>query len=162
METIEEQTTNLDAIEKNWLVSLFNAKIENDIDSINNEKLLCSHRKLNPNSDFKVIAKKSADLIYSFYSFDIRLELPLNYCSKCIFNKITLANLKQEIDFDSKAIITHSKHKSDLNETMFWVGKESFKKWKTMRLNLMDSKNDSNEGIQFEFAYFSLFVFLTF
>ncbi|KAI7697433.1 Ubiquitin carboxyl-terminal hydrolase 48 [Sarcoptes scabiei] len=146
METIEEQTTNLDAIEKNWLVSLFNAKIENDIDSINNEKLLCSHRKLNPNSDFKVIAKKSADLIYSFYSFDIRLELPLNYCSKCIFNKITLANLKQEIDFDSKAIITHSKHKSDLNETMFWVGKESFKKWKTMRLNLMDSKNDSNEG----------------
>lgn len=128
---------NFDAINKLWLQEFFKCKDKFSVPKVKNETLLCIHNNLDMNSSFKCISTKSADLIYQLYGYDIRIRLPENFCKKCIDYYIEMNNVKKEIENDSKEITSLLKFKTMDNDQLFWVGRESFKKWRNIKLDTM-------------------------
>lgn len=129
--------TNFDAISKAWLTEFFKCKDKNSVPKIINESLLCSHKNLDFLSAFKCISTESAEKIYELYDFDLRIPLPKKFCNECVDNYLEVNNVKKEIEIDNKEISTLQKFKSEAGVPMFWVGRESFKKWKNIKLNSM-------------------------
>src|SRR5699024_7144868 len=109
---------------------------------VDNEALLCSHKKLNMNSSFKCISTESADFIYSRYNGGPRILLPAQFCHDCVSHKIKLATTKNDIDSDSKIITNLLKFKNSGDERMLWVGKESFRKWRHIKMSLIEKEPD--------------------
>ena len=137
-------TENYDVISKDALINLFEAKVREDVKPVDNEKLLCIHKNLDMNASFKCISKVSADLIYTNYGGNPRITIPDFFCRECVNYIVKYSQVKYHVDNDSKRITSLLKFKSSENERMFWVGKESFKKWKQLRLNLIENLFNQN------------------
>lgn len=145
---VEEK--KFDAIEKEWLIEIFKANNRNSIKPLKNSRLLCSHNKLDMDSSYKFISQESADLIFSNFPTDnVRIKFPMDFCTTCVKYKLELLKIKENVDSDSKKITSLLKFKNESGEKCFWIGKESFKKWKQMRINLFKKKSlpDFNEEI---------------
>nr|XP_046912374.1 ubiquitin carboxyl-terminal hydrolase 48-like [Dermatophagoides farinae] len=124
-----------DAIDKSWLMNFFRASTSDEVPAIDNKSLLCMHGKLNVDSSYKCISTESADQIYSLYKSDIRLKLPEYFCKQCIQYRMYMSRLKQTIDDDQKLIRNLGKFKNCQDENLYFVGKESMKKWKNLRID---------------------------
>lgn len=148
-QTIEpcQELSQMEAIEKDWLIEMFKGTNNDGIRPISNAALLCPHQKLDMNSMFKLISTQGAELIFSnFKSDNVRIKLPEYLCLKCVNYKLDMMRIKDEVDSDSKTITSLLKFKNSGNEKNFWIGKESFRRWKQIRMNLFKRQFVPNNG----------------
>lgn len=144
-----------DAIDKSWLMNFFRASTSDEVPAIDNKSLLCMHGKLNVDSSYKCISRESADQIYSLYKSDIRLKLPEYFCKQCIQYRMYMSRLKQTIDDDQKLIRNLGKFKNCQDENLYFVGKESMKKWKNLRIDSIKRQYevDFKPGLYYSFIF---------
>lgn len=155
---VPPEVNEFDIISKDWLSIFFAAKVSSDISKVNNERLLCPHKKLDASKPFKIISRKSADEIYEKYDGGPRMLVEDDLCSDCAFYKLRLDSVREEMKVDSKEISRLSKFKNN-GSTHYWIGKESFKKWREMRETSLKETLENNQVIE---NYPSKIIFIIF
>ncbi|CAG2108466.1 unnamed protein product, partial [Medioppia subpectinata] len=129
-------------ISKKWLIHWLSAKPLEQIKPIDNTDLLCIHRKLNFKSlsSIKCISKSGADLLYEKYGGGPILRSN-SLCIACVAKQVEVIKTKTKIEEDIKTITSQLKYTPNLEEECYWVGKESLKSWKQIKLKSIEYKN---------------------
>lgn len=163
------EAEDCDFVDKKWLNSLFSANIEDDVEPLNNESLLCPHKNLSSKANYKCISTASADFIYSLYYGGPRLTLKENLCTTCSGLHFASAKIKNKLDKDGRLIGSLLKYKNIPNDPHYWVGAVSFKIWKQIKLFMFNKEHgiehEDDESIQDGklhstfFEFFSIFYF---
>lgn len=136
-----EEPFSYEFITKKWLTEWLNTKASDPIKPIDNSDMLCVHSKLNFKSlsSIKVIAKNGADLLYEKYGGGPRIDGQM-LCKTCVAKHVDLIKTRSKIDEDIKRITSLLKYTLSPSEKAFWVGKESLKSWKHIKLRSIESK----------------------
>lgn len=118
-------------ISTQWLSSWLND--DEQLGSIDNSHLLCSHAKLNSDKfrEYRLISHEAANELYNQYKGGPRLGFE-SLCWDCVRSRCNTTRLKAEIDADSKIITNLMKAKIEPNELNYWVGKDSHRSWKKL------------------------------
>ncbi|XP_054160451.1 ubiquitin carboxyl-terminal hydrolase 48-like [Oppia nitens] len=134
-------------ISKKWLMQWLSAKPTEQIQPVNNNDLVCRHGKLDFKclSSIKCIAKSGADRLYDRYGGGPRIGSD-SLCMDCVAKQVELIQVKAKIDEDIKLITSQLKFTVHQTDDAFWVGKDSLKQWKQMKLKLVECNNNTNNN----------------
>lgn len=150
-------TSEYEVISRVWLQRLFEATIREEVPPVDNRPLLCVHGKLAMvTAAFRNITSWTADYIYDHYgTVGPRLEpLQAFFCEYCVSAAAELDELKRTMDADGKTIkalmqrprsaaaraalaaaeAAAGSAEDGQGRRKYLVGKESFKRWKALRL----------------------------
>ncbi|CAH3038895.1 unnamed protein product, partial [Porites lobata] len=144
-------------ISTKWLKDWMNDKIETP--PVDNTSLLCSHGKLNPNEivNAKRINMKAADEIFLKYSGIPRLQSD-SLCINCVKENCRRIRFEARLVEDHKFVTDALKCQSTDSEKLYWVGRRSLVRWKSLaieqeseRQNLIDRfQNTANHDTEEE------------
>lgn len=134
-------------ISKKWLTDWLSARSSQCIKQVDNNDLLCIHSNLNFKtlSSFKCISKDGADQIYELYGGGPRLNRD-SLCSECVLKQVNVLKTESNLDSDSKFIASHLKYTLEPNEESFWIGKDSLKSWKQIKLKSYENNCSNQNG----------------
>lgn len=143
-------------ISKKWLTHWLNSKPEEKINEVNNNELLCIHQKLNFKSlsSIKCISSYGANLLYGTYGGGPRLVSD-SLCRTCVAKQVEIIKMKNKIEEDVKSITSQLKYTLSPGENSFWIGKESMKSWKQIKLKSIEIKCFEKNGL-----FFKTFIYL--
>lgn len=160
-----DDASQYEAISKAWLRKLFEASIKEEVPPIDNRPLLCAHGMLAltvakgicGGTAFKVIRREAAEELYALYGGGPRLApLAAHYCAACVSATVELARLKTQLDGDDKAIKALGRRGPGKAKTLeeggrqYLVGKESFKRWKALKMALVRAKHSGGVALEEE------------
>ena len=136
-----EDELSYEFIAKKWLTDWLNTKASDPIKPIDNSDLFCVHSKLNFKalSSVKLISRSGAELLYDKYGGGPRANGHM-LCTTCVSRHVDLIKTKSKIDEDIKKITSQLKYSLSPTEESYWVGKESLKSWKHIKLRSIESK----------------------
>ena len=133
-----ENLDDCEWIDKQWLMDWLSFDSSKPIQQINNSKATCIHSKLAISGidQMKFVNSNAVDVLFSKYTGGPRLKDAC--CSECVEIKVRSIQTRLKIANDSKQITSMLKFSLPINETSYWVGKESLKNWKQMALKQCD------------------------
>jgi ubiquitin carboxyl-terminal hydrolase 48 len=136
-----------DIISKKWLNNWLKCKSSADLKPVDNNKLLCVHSKLSLKSlsSFKCISTIGADQIYRIYGGGPRLNRD-SLCRICVSKQIDIVKTRTKLDEDQKFISSQFRFKPD--DDSYWVGKDSLKSWKQIKMKSIENDYSNENGIK--------------
>lgn len=136
-----------DIISKKWLTDWLSARFSDQIMPVDNKELLCIHSKLNYKAfaSFKCISKSGADQIYAKYGGGPRL-LSDSLCQTCVAKQVDVLKITSKVEEDSKFVSSQLKFTLSPNEDSFWIGKESLRCWKKIKIKSYENNYLEESG----------------
>ena len=144
----DTESQSFEFIAKKWLTEWLNTKASEKIPPVDNSPLLCVHSKLNFKlmSSVKLISEYGARLIYATYGGGPHLDSK-SLCRTCVSKEVRIIKMKNKIDEDIKRITSQLKYTLNPSEESYWVGKESLKSWKQIKLKSIETQSNEQNGL---------------
>lgn len=148
-----ENADDCEWIDREWLKDWLSndlTDINKPVQQINNSKATCIHSKLaiSEVDKMKLVNSKAMDILFDKYSGGPRLKDAC--CRECVETKVRSIQTRLKINNDSKQITSKLKFSLPINESSFWVGKESLKVWKQLALKQCDLYEKSLLNSEFQ------------
>jgi len=144
-----------DIISKKWLTDWLSGRSSDEIKAVDNNELLCIHSKLNFKavSSFKCISTIGADQIYEIYGGGPRLNED-SLCRTCISKQVDVMKMTAKVEEDYKLITSQLKFTLSPDEDCFWVGKDSLRSWKQIKIKTFENSCFEENGLSNDYKKF--------